>query len=142
MADTGGKNILGKFNLGDRVTFQIYPVALYGDIFRNCVPTDLISFKNTPRFNIDAAAEHAKVYNMLPTGQAPNDPAGYKWLVITLENGDETVIGLPWIKVETIKVIEVVNTYVTIPNTAPEDQEKVRLALSAAGFSNFEITQR
>ncbi|QPX76781.1 hypothetical protein [Serratia phage vB_SmaM_Yaphecito] len=141
MAEAGNK-ILGKFNLGDRVTFQIYPVTLYGDIFRNCVPTDLISFKSTPRFNVDAAAEHAKVYNLLPPGQAPNDPAGYKWLVVTLENGDERVIGLPWIKVDTIQVIQVVNTYVTVPNTAPEDQEKIRLALSAAGFNDVEINQR
>lgn len=136
------KTVLGKFNLGDRITFQIYPVSLYGDIFRNCVASDMISARSCPKFNVDPAAEHAKVYNSLPSGTAPNDPNGYKWLVLTLENGDERVIGLPWIKVETIQVIEVVNTYVTIPNTAPQDAEKVRLALSAAGFESLEIYQK
>lgn len=132
--------ILGKFTLDSTVTFQVYPSDLYGDVFRNVVPTDVISANSAVKFNIDPEAEHAKVYPLLPAGTVQDDARSYKWLVLSLEDGTERVIGLPWIKVDTIQVVETVNATVIIPAIGSGDVEKIRLALNSAGFNNFTIT--
>lgn len=131
--------ILGKFVLGDRVSFQVYPLALYGDIFNNCVGTDLVSAKTAKKFGIDPEAEHAKVYNSLPTGTVQDDAYSYNWLVLTLADGTERVIGLPWIKVDTIEVVTTLNAIITVAGVSNADVIKLRLALSSNGFSNFSI---
>lgn len=131
--------ILGKFMLDSRVTFQIYPAALYGDVFRNCTPTELVTANTARKMGIDPEVDHAKAYPYLPTGAAQDNASSYKWLVVVLEDGTERIIGLPWIKVDTIVSVQVVNAVVTIPNIAQGDVEKIRLAISGQGFSNFTI---
>ncbi len=131
--------ILGKFTLNSTVTFQVYPSALYGDVFRNAVPTDVVSARGAAKFGIDPEAEHAKVYPLLPSGSVEDNARSYNWLVLTLEDGTERVIGLPWIKVDTINVVETVNALVTIPGIGTGDIEKIRLAINSAGFNNFTI---
>lgn len=130
--------ILGKFTLNSRVSFQVYPSALYGDIFKNCVPTDQISAASGVKFGVDPEAEHAKVYPFLPSG-TKDDARSYSWLVLTLEDGQQRVIGLPWIKVDTIVSVTVTNAVATIPGIGSGDVEKIRLALSGAGFQNVTI---
>ena len=132
--------ILGKFTLDSTITFQVYPSALYGDVFKNAVPTDLISAAQAVKNGVDPGAEHAKVYPTLPSGSVADNARSYKWLILKLEDGTERIIGLPWIKVDTITVVETVNGTVTIPGIGSGDVEKIRLALSGAGFNNFTIT--
>lgn len=132
--------ILGKFTLNSTITFQVYPSALYGDVFRNAVPTDVVSARGASKFGIDPEAEHAKVYPLLPSGTVEDNARSYNWLVLTLEDGTERVIGLPWIKADTIVVVNTVNATVLIPGIGTGDIEKIRLAISGAGFNNFTIT--
>lgn len=137
---TSSDLILGKFTLDSTITFQVYPASIYGDIFRNATPTDLVSANTASRWGIDPEAEHAKVYPLLPSGTVPDDARAYKWLVLKLEDDTERVIGLPWIKVDSIVVVDTVNAKVTVPAIGSGDVEKIRLALSSAGFNNFTIT--
>lgn len=132
--------ILGKFALGDRITFQVYPLALYGDIFSNCVATDIISGTTAKKFGIDPDAEHARAYPYLPTGSVLDDAYSYRWCVLTLIDNSQRVIGLPWIKVDTITVVTTLNALVTISGVGDGDIQKIRLALSSNGFNNFTIT--
>lgn len=132
--------ILGKFTLDSTISFQVYPSSLYGDVFKNCVPTDLVSASVAAKLGIDPEAEHAKVYNYLPSGTVSDDARSYKWLVLTLEDGTTRIIGLPWIKVDTITVVTTVNATVVIPGIGSGDITKINLALVSAGFSNFTIT--
>lgn len=134
--------ILGKFALDSTITFQVYPSALYGDVFNNAVPTDILSARSAVKYGIDPEAEHAKVYPTLPTGAAEDDARSYKWLLLQLEDGSERVIGLPWIKADTIVVVETVNATVTLPGIGSGDIDKIRLALSGAGFNDFTITTK
>lgn len=131
--------ILGKFVLGDRVSFQIYPLSLYGDIFNNCVGTDIVSAKSAKKFGIDPEAEHAKAYTYLPSGSVQDDAYSYKWLVLDLIDNTQRVIGLPWIKVDTIVVVTTLNAIITVPGVGNGDVEKLRLALSSNGFKDFTI---
>lgn len=131
--------ILGKFVLGDRISFQVYPLAVYGDVFNNCVGTDIISASTAKKFGIDPEAEHARSYGYLPSGSVADDAYSYNWIVLTLVDNSQRVIGLPWIRTDTITVVTTLNAIVTVAGVGAGDIEKIRLALSSSGFTNFTI---
>ena len=134
------KEILGAFNLDDTVSFQVYPLAIYGDVFKNATPTDIVSAATARKFGTDTAAAHAAAYSYLPSGTVQDNPESYKWLVVTLFDGTQRVIGLPWIMINTITVVSQVNATIVISGIASGDIENLKNLLSSNNYPNYTIT--
>ena len=141
MADTN-KQFLGKFNLGEVISFQVYPSALYGNKWQRMVATDVISARTAAALNFDAAAEHAKVLSdaSVPTGQVPQSFDAYQYLVVAppADPKNYRIIGLPWIVADTIVVESTRDAYAYLPNLSDEKLEEVRKALSSV-LSEFSL---
>lgn len=88
---------------------------------------------------INTATLHANLYPMLPAG-TPNDPTAYPYLKLKLASGQTTVVGLPWIDDSSWVVQQRAKMTIVTDALTPDDQNKVKLALNSAGFSNFTIT--
>ena len=80
----------------------------------------------------------AQVYPTLPTGTI-NDVNAAVFYIFEALNKTTVVMAAPWIVEDSLTLIEATTITVTLSNASLSDVEKVRLALTATGFSNFAI---
>jgi len=119
------------------VSFEVYPQQILGDGFNNVKILAIID-ADTAKNWIDPAARHAEVYPTLPAGSIDRFDQ-YLYLKIGLNNGDTTVLGLPWIKkssyvVQTNKTMRIILDGINL-----SDEPRVRAALNSNGFNTFKI---
>lgn len=142
MADTTVKQFLNKFNVGEVISFQLYPSDLYGSNWNRVVVTDVISAKTCALFNFDAAVEHAKVLSdkNVPVGQIPQSYDSYQYVVVTpaADPTNSRVIGLPWIIADTIAVEDSRDAYGYFPNLSDAKLSELRKAISSV-ISDFTL---
>lgn len=99
-------DILDRFNLKDKVTFQLYSgaVAVIPDSFTQCVVTSKVDYEDVPNFGFDPDSIHQLVFPTLPENTCPNDPSKYSWLIVKTLTGTRIAIGEQYINPETIEV--------------------------------------
>lgn len=134
--------ILNKFNIGDVISFQTYS-SLAGGPFDRVKVTDLISATMAKYLNFDAQAIHGQVIadENVPRGQIPQDFASYQYLAFA-PAGDPSqkfVVGIPWIRADSIVVESTRNAVGYFPNLSDAKLTELRLAISSVGISDFTI---
>lgn len=115
------------------VSFEVYPAQLLGTGFTNAKVLAIVD-ADTARAWIDPVAQHAAVFPTLPAGTI-NRYDAYLYLKLRLANGQLTALGLPWIRKETYTVNANRTIQLTIENVTPDDEPKIRRALSANGYT-------
>lgn len=126
------------FALRQTYSFDVHPVGVLGNGFKNVVALAVMD-PATALKEIDIYALHAQVYPSLPAG-SPKRPTDYDYVKFRMPNGEETVLGMPWIKEDTITQITTSVIKVTLGGVTPADVTKVRNALVQNGFTNYEIS--
>ena len=122
------------FTIGDVISFQLYPSAILGTGFQNVKLLAILDMNTLPLLGYDPQALHANVYSTLPQG-TPNDPSQYSYLKLLLQNGQTTVIGIPWIIDSSLQVSSTSSIQFTVNNVSPSDQNTILQALAAAGYT-------
>lgn len=117
-------------------TFKIYPSNLITSDFTNVKIISIGGWESVPF--IKPAEKHAIVYSTLPDG-TPNDYRAYKWVMLRLENGDITAIGLPWIDESTVKINSNTDVVITVHSAGGDDVPFLRKVLAAHGYHDVEI---
>lgn len=131
-------SVYDHLNFGNVISFDVYPGAIIGSTFTNARVLAILD-RDTANIWIDTAALHANVYPTLPAG-VPDDPSQYQYVKLQLSNGNMTIIGIPWIKEDTIQLIDVGTLTITVPNASPGDRERIISALSANGYRAAKVT--
>lgn len=126
-------------DIGKFVSFTVYPAGYLGSNFTNVKILGIIS-PATARIFADIDAQHANIYPSLPVGfNQPGKQNTYNYVHVRLQDGQETVLGLPWINMSTYVVLQNLKYVVTLNNVQSGDVSRLRNALLRNGFSNFEI---
>lgn len=86
----------------------------------------------------DIVSKHINVFPYLPEG-TPNDPAQYDYLCVRMGNNEKRVIGIPWIKLDTVELVESRSCIVTIDDISGADLERIRAALATNGYDKLSI---
>jgi hypothetical protein len=120
--------------IGAHVSFDLYPAAVIGTTFNNVEVTDILSFSTAMALGVDVAAMHANIFPTLPNG-TPADPTKYQYVRVVLPNGNIQILGLPWIKANTIVINSTKNLTLTIVSVNPVDQTRVLELLAHGGFT-------
>lgn len=135
MADNAPKQFLGKFNIGEVISFQVYPSDLYGNNWTRMLVTDVVSARTAAQLNFDAAIEHAKVLSdaNVPTGQVPQSYDAYQYVVVSppADPDNRRFIGLPWIIANSIVVETSRDAVGYFPNLSDAKLEELRRAISS-----------
>ena len=135
--------ILNKFKIGDTISFQCFS-TLAGGPFDRVKVTDLVSARTAKFFNFDAQAIHGQVIadKNVPRGQIPQDYASYQYLVFSPAGDPKSsfVVGIPWIRADSIVVESTRNAVGYFPNLSDAKLTELRLAISSVGISDFTIT--
>lgn len=119
-------------------SFDVYPVALLGNNFKNVTIVGVMDQEQANR-EIDTQALHIQVYPTLPAG-TPNRPDGYNYVKIKFPSGNTTILGMAWIKDSTVVQVSTSTITAVISNVAPTDVSRLRDALIQNGFSNIQLS--
>lgn len=127
-----------RLQFGNVVTFEVYPASILGARFGNVKVLAMLD-KDSANTWIDADAVHVNVFPTLPSG-TPDNANEYQYLKFKHVNGNIGVIGLPWIREDSITVNETGTLTISIENVSPSDKEIIINALSANGYNAVSTT--
>jgi hypothetical protein len=125
------------FELRKKYSFDVYPVALLGNDFKNCTILSIMDHDQAVR-EIDTAALHVQFFPFLPDG-TPNRAQDYDYVKIKTLSGNTTILGMAWINLSTVVLVTSIQLRVTLDNVTTSDIAKLTNALSQNGFSDFAI---
>lgn len=115
------------------VSFDLYPASFLGTSIKNAKVLGVVNAATAMKLGFDAPAVHATVKPSLPP-EAPAQYDQYQYVMLKLASGQETFIGIPWIKDSTY-VEEMIRTVaIYIENISPDQQNLALQALSAIGL--------
>lgn len=120
--------------IGQRCSFEVYPTSVLGNNFNDVRLEGIISARTAASYGIDIQALHANVYPTLPAGTVPDDAFQYGYIRIQLPSGEFTVLGIPWIRSETVVISTGGKIVLTFEDKTQADLEKILLALSSNNF--------
>ncbi len=121
------------FNIGDHISFAVYPALLLGNNFKNLKVESVVSAEVAVAMGFDVYAQHANVQPTLPVG-SPNSPTKYSFLLLRAVSNELICIGMPWINVSTITKVSTTNLQITVLGAGADKIELVRTALIAQGL--------
>lgn len=119
-------------------SFETYAPAILSTIFQSVTVTSILD-EETARKSIPTHELHAALYRYLPKG-TPNDPTAYDYYQLKTADGQTVVIGEPWIKADSVELIDAVTYMVKIAGQGAGDYNRIRNALLGSNIKTFEIT--
>lgn len=120
--------------IGQRFSFEVYPTSIIGNNFQDVRLEGILSARAAASYGVDIEALHANVYPTLPEGTVPNDPFQYSYIRIQYPSGEYGVIGIPWIRPESIVLSQGGKVMLTFDDKTQVDLDRILLALSSNGY--------
>jgi len=120
---------------GQVLSFELLTNLLSNE-YRNVVLEGVVGYKQAKRIE-DVDATHANIIGSLPQG-TPKNAREYNYLHITMPDGSERAVGIPWIK-DPINVVTKQIIVARINGSSIEDGDVVAKALRAYGFTDFQL---
>lgn len=124
---------INQINIGQKFSFEVYPSAVLG-YFRDVVLDCRLSANGARSFGVDVDALHANVYRTLPS-TVPNDPNAYDYIRVRHANGTYTIVGVPYIRAESIQMSTFGVLTLRFEGVNQQDQQRILNAVSASGYS-------
>lgn len=134
-------NVNEFFALGDVINFSVYPSAVLGSNF-NRVKVLSVLDPATAKLFADVVALHNNIYPYLtdPDKVTYKKYTDYNYIKVRLSNGTETVLGLPWINMETVVVVTSTTARFDIALDTPDEINDILALLRANGWYNVAVT--
>lgn len=127
-----------QFPLLKQVSFEVYPSLILGNNFNNVKVMGIIDADTARMLGLDAPVMHANVYPTLPAGTVDIYDE-YLYIRVKHSNGEQSILGLPWIKTSSVNVLDYTNVILKVGNVNPGDAERIVQALASNGFHEIEI---
>lgn len=125
-------------HIGKVVSFDVRASGVLGTgTYRRVKVLGILDHESAMAYR-NVASVHANVYPSLPTG-TPDDHTSYLYVKVQFENGEKTVVGMPWIETGTLTIHDSQTLTVEIQQSGASDIPKLRRALVANGFDVFDI---
>lgn len=130
-----------QFPLLKQVSFEVHPSLILGNNFKNVKVMGIVDADTARMLGLDAPAMHANVYPTLPQGTVDAYDE-YLYVRVKHRNGEQSILGLPWIKTSSVQLLDYSTVMVKIGNVNVGDVERIVQALVANGFNEVEIMKQ
>lgn len=127
------------FQIRQVYNFDTYAPGVLGGSFKN-VTVLAVMDRDTAARDVDVMALHVQVYPQLPPDSVPNSSAAYDYVKIRTSAGDETILGLAWIKPESVEIVQTRVITATIGDVGAADVSRIKSILAQNGYSTVAIT--
>lgn len=125
---------------GNVISFDVYPRNYLGT-FSHVRVEGVLSYDAALRNGFDPVSLHVRVSPTLPD-ITPNNARDYSYVVVTDRNNKTALIGLPWIKEETLIVHANYTAEIIVEGLAQGDDARLMQVLHQNGFHQVSIRLR
>jgi len=126
-------NVFENIPLGSMVNFETYVSSVIPNQYLNVKMVGLIDFDTAKQW-IDPIQVHENVFPHLPEGSL-DSPQDYYYLKVLLENGKVDVVGMPWIRTDTVVKLGVGTLTLVLEGRSVEELPAILKALNSNGFN-------
>jgi len=123
-------------HIGAAVRFDTLAPGVLGAKRDNVTVVALLDL-DTAMLMSDVRAKHAQVKNYIPT--LPESAGAYSYVKLRYSNGQIEILGVPWIKQDTIEVIVDRQLLINVSNITDSTENLIRQALLQNGIEDFTI---
>jgi len=122
------------FKIKNTYSFDVYPATILGSAFQNVTILGILDYQSALSL-ADIDSLHVNVFPFLPAGLDDN-PDATEYLKIRTSSGIETVLGLNWIREETIVEVQSLKGVFIVDGINSMDVAKIILAIQQNGYNN------
>lgn len=133
-------NLYPKLIPGNVISFDVYPSNYLGS-FSHVRVEGVLSYETAARNGFDPIAQHVRVAPTLPP-EAPSNARDYSYVVVRDRNNQLALVGLPWIKSETVIVHANYTAEITVEGLSMGDDARLMQVLHQNGFHQVKIQLR
>ncbi len=120
--------------IGSTVKFDTAAPAALGSNRQNVTVLAVLDL-DTAMLLSDVRAKHAQVKNYI--SDLPSSAGAYSYVKLRYGNGDVEVLGVPWIRHDTIEVIDARELFIRVRNATPSTENIIRQAFLQNGIEDF-----
>lgn len=124
--------------IGNGISFETVAPGLLPRKFEQVTYNGLVSGDIARTFR-DVVSLHKQIYGSLDQNVIRDDYRAYDYILFTLPDGSIDVMGLPWIKPNTLVVQNTVSLALVFPNLTPTKAAYLHMVLKGNGFDNYFI---
>lgn len=125
---------------GKTVSLSVHPSQILAYDLSRVKIEAIVTLDDVDINTTDARLLHRRVYASLPSGVS-NDPSSYSYVKVLLTSGKYTYIGIPWIVVGSIAVVENAKYSIIIEDDRVDAESLIRSVLTGGGFTATSITK-
>jgi len=123
------------FKIRSTYSFDVYPDTIIGNDYKNVTVLAIVDYQTALSMGVDIDAIHVNVFPQLPAG-LPDDPQATEYIKIRTASNIETVIGINWIRENTIQEVQSLRAVITVEGVTSLDLPKILLAIEQNGYNN------
>lgn len=119
------------------VDFTVEATNVVGTGFESCVIMGKFDAETAISLGCDVRSKHMNIYPLIKNKPGvTNDPDSYEYIRVRKVNGEQVILGIPWIMESSIQLIERRNISVIIQDVGQKDVGLVKAALESNGYPN------
>lgn len=124
-------------NISQVYTFNTNAPSVLGATIKNAKLIGIVDYNSALKLD-NVLLKFRQIYPLLPAGTLDN-PEACVFYVFRTESGAEIVLADQWIDDTTVTLVEGVNFTITLTNASNSDISRIRDALNALGYTNYNI---
>lgn len=126
------------FEVGKVYSFTMYASNILQASYHAVTCKGVFNHEVARSMLVDIDAMHARVYPYLPAG-TPDSASVYQYAAFQEHNGNTIILGLPWININTIRVVDTQEITVTIKGKTASYLNELRQILTENNVGEFDI---
>lgn len=130
-------NLYPKLIPGNVISFDVYPSNYLGN-FSHVRVEGVMGFDAAVRNGFDPVSMHVRVAPTLPD-DAPNNARDYPYVVVRDQHNRPALIGLPWIKEDTLIVHTNYTATIVVEGLSAGDDQRLLQVLHQNGFHQVTV---
>lgn len=127
---------------GDTISFETIAPSILNLLYSQVKFEGMVTYKVAQSFG-DIASLHRALYPSMDQTEVVDDYRSYDYLSYSATSGPKAgiiqVLGLPWIREETLTVSGNENLSIVFPSISPDNKDYLFMLLRANGFSDFQV---
>ena len=131
--------LASQLNEGDVISFETIAPSILNLKYIQVQFAGLVNWAVARSFD-DIASLHRSLYPSMNQAEIKDDYKSYSYLTFQNSSGKVHVIGVPWIREDTLVVSGSENLNLNFPNISIDKKIYLFQLLKANGFSNFQVT--
>lgn len=130
---------ISSLNVGDVISFETIAPSILNLKFNQVKFDGIVSWAVARSF-ADIASLHRSLYPSMNQSEVKDDYRSYGYLTFQNDSGVVQVLGVPWLRTDTLVVSGYEDLNINFPNISPDRKTYLFQLLRANGFSNFQVT--